>query len=106
VVSVTVTAPAAGRVTVNTTTNALEDTAGDTVLCSITSSTALDANYQQRWQSSGVFNGNSSQLAGTRTFDIAQGATATYNLFCRHSGTSGSTNLFDSVLTAIFTPAP
>jgi hypothetical protein len=105
VVSVTVTAPVAGQVTVNSTTRATEVTAGDTVACSITAATAFDFSYQQRWESPGPA-GEASQLAGTRTFDIAAGATATYNLFCVHVGVSGSSFVDHSVLTAIFTPAP
>jgi hypothetical protein len=107
VVSVTVTAPVAGQVTVNSTTTASEITAGDEVRCSITTSTAsIDFDYEQGWESSGMNNGSFSTMAGTRTSNIAGGATATYNLFCRHAGTSGSSFLSDSVLTAIFTPAP
>jgi hypothetical protein len=107
VVSVTVTAQVAGQVTVNSTTQAEESAVGDSVFCSITTSTAsTDSNYLQRWESSGANTGSRSQLAGTRTFDIAEGATATYNLFCRHAGTSAPAVVSDSVLTAIFTPAP
>lgn len=106
VVSVTVTAPVAGQVTVISTTGPEEDTGGDDVWCSITQlTTLLDFNYLQRWESSG-WSGGFSQLAGTRTFDIAAGATATYNLVCDHIGSSGSAVVHDPVLTAIFTPAP
>jgi hypothetical protein len=105
VVAVSVTAPVAGQVTVNSTTSAVEGTAGDDVRCSITTGTSIDVNFQQYWESAG-FPGIVSQLAGTRTFNIAADATGTYNLVCGHIGESGSSQVFDSVLTAIFTPAP
>lgn len=109
VVSVTVTAPAAGQVTVYSTTNASESTAGDTARCSITTAPTPpvhDVDYLQQWESAGAGGGRFEQLAGTRVFDIAAGEIATYDLVCDHSGASGSSTLFDSVLTAIFTPAP
>ena len=104
VVSVTVTAPAAGRVTINSTTNAQDSTAGDTVLCSInvaTATPALNIDHLQQWESAGT-EGGRSQMAGTRVFDIAAGEIATYDFVC----VSVDTTLRDSVLTAIFTPAP
>ena len=105
VVSVAVTAPVAGHVTVNSTTVAYEDTARDFVVCSITTGSTTDTDYPQGWLSSGT-DGEFSQLAGTRMFEIAADATVTYNLVCEHIGTSGTSDLSDSVLTAIFTPAP
>ena len=104
VVAVTVTGPVAGQVTVNSTTFAFEATAEHAVQCSITTGTTLDGDYIQYWESPGQ-PGRASQLAGTRTFDIAAGSTATYNLVCRHIGTFQS-SVGNSVLTAIFTPAP
>lgn len=103
VVSVAVTAPVAGQVTVNSTTTAIESTDGDYVRCSITTDTTHDFDYQQNWEGGP---GSYSQLAGTRTFNIAASATVSYNLVCDHNGTSGDgTTLADAVLTAIFTPA-
>jgi hypothetical protein len=104
VVAVSVTAPVAGQVTVNSTNGAVENTAGDTIRCSITTGTSFDFGYEQAWVSP-VTVGAASQMGGTRTFNIAAGATSTYNLVCAQPvGTGG--NVFDSVLTAIFTPAP
>ncbi len=108
VVGVTLTAPADGHVTVNSTTSAIEGTAGDGVQCSINlqaTPRVLDTDYTQQWESAGVDNGGRSQLAGTRVFTIAANTTATYELVCKVLGTV-DTDLFDSVLTAIFTPTP
>ncbi len=105
VVSVVLAAPGAGQVTVNSTTNVNEGTAGDRVLCSITTGTTQDSDYLQQWESPGGA-GSSSQLAGTRMFDIAADATATYNLVCNHDGLLGSSLVNDAVLTAIYTPTP
>jgi hypothetical protein len=105
VVAVSVTAPVAGQVTVNSTTAAVEPSAGDDVRCSITTGTSIDFDYRQIWESAGN-PGIFAQLAGTRTFDIAAGATGTYNLVCDHNGATGSSDVFNLVLTAIFTPAP
>jgi hypothetical protein len=110
VVSVTVTAPVAGQVTVDSTTNADEGSADGRVRCSLIAQNsvmpnALDFDYLQRWESPGTA-GEFSQMAGTRTFDIAAGATVTYSLVCDHDGSSDASDLSNSVLTAIFTPAP
>lgn len=106
VVSVDVTAPVDGHVTVNSTTNANESTANDDVGCSITTAAGVDADYLQEWESPGA-NGDTSQIAGTRAFAVAAGATVTYNLVCDSLGSVGSSSILrDSVLTAIFTPAP
>ena len=61
--------------------------------------------YVQAWESAGS-NGSSSQLAGTRVFDISAGEIVTYDLVCDQLGVSVSALLTDAVLTAIFTPAP
>lgn len=108
IVAVTVTGPAAGQVTVNSTTRAYEYTPGDEVACSISEATTpptLDDDHLQVWESAGD-DGDDGQLAGTRMFDIAADEVATYQLVCEHSGTSANARLDDSVLTAIFTPAP
>jgi len=110
VVSVAVTAPVAGRVTVNSTSNAFDSDAGGQVRCSIIAQESmvpidLDFNYLQQWESPGA-DGSYAQLAGTRTFEIVAGVTVTYSLVCDHAETSPTSELFDSVLTAIFTPTP
>lgn len=104
VLAVTVAAPVAGQVTVTSTITAFEPTEGDDVRCSITTDTVIELGYRQRWKSPGMLNAVS-QLAGTRTFDIAAGSADTYNLVCHHVGTSVGASVFDPVLTAIFTPA-
>lgn len=103
VVSLTMTAPVAGRVTVFST-SALGDAAvGEEGRCSITTGTALEAGtYLQRWESGGPNSGQHAQLSGVRTFDVAAGTTATYNLVCDHVG-AGSTNMESTVMSAIFT---
>lgn len=106
VVQVSVTAPVAGQVTVNSATNAKHalDSAS-IVVCSINNGPTFDSNYLQ--QSSGDPN-DDLQLAGTRTFSLAAGATGTYNLVCNLFAISATPTVVvrDSVLTAIFTPAP
>jgi len=106
VVFVEVTAPVAGRVTVNSTTNVEQNSVGETVRCSIIAQEllvpAVDVDYLQRWESPGPV-GLFEQMSGTRTFEIAAGVTVTYSLVC---DASEVLILEDSVLTAIFTPAP
>jgi len=99
--SVTLTAPVAGTVIVNSTANASEDTAGDFVHCSITSGTTLDFTFLQFWESPGS-DGSGAQLAGTRGFDVTAGEVLTVNLVCSQQGTSLSSTISDSALTAIF----
>ena len=105
VVSVVVTAPVAGDVTLHSTTYAVESTAGDRVRCSISDFVNVDSEFAQTWDSPGS-PAISSQLAGTRTFRIAAGATETYNLVCQALGASDFASLLGSVLTASFTPDP
>jgi hypothetical protein len=104
VLSVTMTAPVAGRVTVFST-SALGDIAqGEETRCTITTGTTLETGYLQRWESGGTDDGQHAQLSGVRTLDIAAGATMTYNLVCDHVG-PGSSNLESTVMSAIFTAA-
>ena len=103
VVSVTVTAPVAGQVTVFST-SALGDTvAGDETRCTITTGIALETGFLQRWESGGPNTGQHAQLSGVRTFDIAAGATVPYNLVCDHVG-AGATSMESTIMSAIFTP--
>jgi hypothetical protein len=99
--SVTLTAPVDGTVIVNSTVNANESTAGDTVLCSITTGTSLDNAFLQLWESPGS-DGRYGQLAGTRGFAVTAGEELTVNLVCYHFGDSGSSDIRNSALTAIF----
>ena len=103
VVSLTISAPVAGQVTVNSTTNGQESTPNELVRCSITTGTRLNGTVLQQFMSAGL-PGYSAQLAGTRTFDVAAGSTTTFNLVCDHVGETNDALLTDSVLTAIFTP--
>jgi hypothetical protein len=98
---VSLTAPVAGTVIVNSTATAVEDTAGGQVVCSITTGTTIDFAFLQIWESPGSA-GHLAQLAGTRGFDVAAGQTLTVGLVCAHFGTSGSSEILDSALTAIF----
>ena len=103
VVSVTVTTPVAGQVTVFST-SALGDTvAGDETRCTITTGIALETGFLQRWESGGPNTGQHAQLSGVRTFDIAAGATVPYNLVCDHVG-AGATSMESTIMSAIFTP--
>lgn len=104
VVDVAVTAPAAGNFTVFSTTTVRENTGGEFVTCSLTDGTTLDVSYIQRWQASGTA-GQDSQLAGVRVFTVTAGQVVTYRLVCRNAS-SGSSDLFDATIAALFTPAP
>ena len=96
--SVTLTAPLAGVVIVNSTATASEDTAGNYVACSITTGTSLDNSFLQAWESPGV-NGRYAQLAGTRGLGVTAGEILTVNLVCESSDPAA---ILDSALTAIF----
>lgn len=99
--SVSLTAPAAGTVIVNSTATGEQDVAGDGVRCSITTGTTIDFAFLQVWQTPA--NGFAmSQLSGTRGFDVTAGQTLTVNLVCQHVGSDSSTFIGDSALTAIF----
>jgi hypothetical protein len=105
VLSVTMAAPVAGQVTVMSTSALGDVVAGDETRCSITTGVAVEsAGFLQRWESGGPNSGQHAQLSGVRTFGIAAGSTATYNLVCNHVG-AGSSNLESTALSAIFIPA-
>ena len=77
--------------------------------CSITTGTTIDADYTQVFtpDNTSSFDDPSGLLSGTRTVDVAAGVPVNLNLVCQHSGSPFTcTDLTDSVLTAIFTPAP
>jgi hypothetical protein len=103
VVSVTITAPVAGRVTVFSTSALGDAVAGEETRCTITTGTALETGFLQRWESGGPNSGQHAQLSGVRTFDIAAGATVPYHLVCDHVG-AGATSMESTILSAIFTP--
>lgn len=104
--SVQVIAPANGDVTVNSSAYVNSPTQGRSFKCSITTGTTIPNvghGHRQRWESGGLGDGSVGHLSGTRLFELAAGATGTYNLVCDYSG-PGSGNVSDLTLTAIFTP--
>ncbi len=107
-VSVAVSAPAgvAGQVTLNSTAIVTHSN-NDSVLCAIAESTAVPAALNSRDVPSthSAVGDNGTSVSGTRTFDIAAGATVTYVLACEEFSTDGG-SIFARNLTAIFTPAP
>lgn len=103
-VEVSLTVPAAGNITVFSTTTARETTADQFVACSIDESATFDAQFIQRWQSPGAV-GKDSQLAGVRVFDVAGGQSVTYSLVCLNTS-GGTSEVFDATIAAMFTPAP
>lgn len=102
--SLSVTAPADGHVTVNSSAHTVDNDAGDFIRCSISDSTAFNLGHEQTWESAGE-DGGWGQLAGTRSFEISAGETATYHLVCETSGGADDTVVRDVVLTAIYTPS-
>ena len=108
--TVTVTAPVAGHVTVNSTASVFHEANGGVVSCVIVESTeippfpigALDESGQLFKRADAAANGGS--LSGTRTLAIAAGASIDYVLACDEFMNGG--NIWARNLTAIFTPAP
>jgi hypothetical protein len=108
-VSVTVTAPVAGHVTINSTAYVFHSVDGGDLWCAIYEDAAIpptglssDEPSFQRWETGGL--GNEGSLSGTRRFDIAANATTTYSLACEELANGGV--IATGNLTAIFTPAP
>ncbi len=107
-VTVSVTAPVAGHVTVNSTANVFHNLPGGDVYCVIVEGTDIpsgnitDFAESVQWHENSGQNGGS--LSGTRTFAIAAGATIDYVLACEELQNGGTINARN--LTAIFTPAP
>jgi len=108
-VSVSVTAPVAGQVTINSTASIFENLDGKRLVCAIYETSDIPAETIEKtpsfqgWQTGG--NGRSGTLSGTRTFDIAAGATISYSLACEKRENT-TAFLASSNLTAVFTPAP
>lgn len=107
VVTVTITAPHDGHVTVNSTASVdnvpVEGSAN--VSCVIVESNNIPDAVGERSESGQIVswpNGGEGSLSGTRTFSIADGATVDYALACMShpAGGHGAANL-----TAIFTPS-
>lgn len=109
VVSVTMSAPVTGHVTVDSNINVTHTVDGEEVWCAIYRDDTVPLGAVlptepsfQRWETGGL--GNAGSLAGSRTFPINVGATTTYSLVCEESADGGT--VFTRSLTAIFTPAP
>jgi len=116
IAKVSMTPTVAGQITANSVTNVAT---GDFIsgaptpfaptTCSITTGTVIDAAYTQVFtpDNTSSFASPSGLLSGTRTVDVAAGVPVSVNLICQHvSALYTRTDLTDSVLTAIFTPAP
>ena len=110
IVSVDVTAPVAGQVTLNSTAWVFHTADGGEIVCAIFESGGIpplfipfDTPSFQNWETS--LSSNEGSLSGTRTFDIAANTTVTYSLACEEFDDGGSTSRSRN-LTAIFTPAP
>jgi hypothetical protein len=102
IVSVQLTAPVGGQVTIVAAANVDHiGLLGADVDCDI--NTAASGRGMELWFERDQAS-NSGNVAGTRVFDLAAGATETYRLQCRESGDGGI--LDQATLTAIFTPAP
>jgi len=107
IVSLELTAPFDGEVTVNTSTTASAEDAGAKVVCWITSGEpGFDENYLQQWESPGAVGGRA-QLAGTRVFSVDGGEVYTFGLGCLSDHptlVTPTVELTDSVITAMYTP--
>ena len=108
-VTVDVTAPVDGQVTLNSTAYVFHPTDGGDVLCAIfeddnipPSNISFNTPSYQNWETSG--SGDEGTLSGTRTFDIAANTTITYSLACEELVDGGE--IVSGNLTAIFTPTP
>jgi hypothetical protein len=108
-VTVAVTAPVDGNVTVNSTAAVGHSSDGGDVRCILVEATNIPATSIQideesaQWHETGGAS-DTSTLAGTRTFAISSGARVEYVLACEELADGGFMNARN--LTAIFTPAP
>lgn len=108
-VTVEVTAPVAGQITVSSfATLSHTGIDGSDVVCKILESAEADgayggiAEYVQWFEKDGF--ADNGTIAGTRTFTIAAGETKTYGLRCEETSDGGF--IHSRILTAIFTPSP
>jgi hypothetical protein len=107
-VSVTVTAPVAGQVTLNSTAEVSHPVADEGgVTCKIVKAADGPSSFEgesgQRFMNHGLI--TKGTLSGTRTFDIAAGTVVKYGLACGNFGDTGG-KIKSPNLTAIFTPTP
>ena len=106
--SLNVTAPTAGQVTLNSTATVSHGIEGGDVYCAIFAGNIPPVDIAdstpslQHWETS--LPSNNGSVSGTRTFDIAANATVTYSLACEEGGNGGQ--IVTRSLTATFTPAP
>jgi len=108
-VTVQVTAPTAGQVTINSAANVFHNTAGGDVVCFILRSTDADPSLGTnilgaQWFESEGPSSNDGSIAGTRLFDVAAGSTTIFELRCAENDGDGG-RLGSAILTAIFTPS-
>jgi hypothetical protein len=107
-VTVSVTAPADGHVTLNSTAFVGTSVDGGDVLCAIFDEAAIPANLDGKTESVQWFEGymlaNNGALSGTRTFAITGQTTVNYALACEEFSDGGTITARN--LTTIFTPAP
>ncbi len=98
--TLTLNAPAAGHVIVNTSYYVRFESAAVDVDCRITQTATLEG-LRFRIQGTNAGDADRTPVAGTRGFQVAAGP-QTFNLVCRAD--SGTASIFDGVLTAIYVP--
>jgi hypothetical protein len=107
-VSVSVSAPVAGHVTLNSTARLHHSTNGGDMVCAIYETGSIPGSIGPDTPSVQYFEaldlGNDGSLSGTRRFSIADGTTVSYSLACEE-GQDGAV-IEERNLTAIFTPTP
>ncbi len=103
--SVTLTAPAAGRIIVNATGafNFNSNAIADSARCSITTGTLVDLTHNIVGAETASLAVNFVPFAGTRGFDVTAGPN-TFNLVCEEF--SGDVSVEDSSMTAIYVATP
>ncbi|MEO1059399.1 MAG: hypothetical protein AAFY28_21035 [Actinomycetota bacterium] len=101
--SVTVTAPVDGNVTVDSYAEVGHTVAPFDVFCFLSDSPASDFSFRQRFEA--AVNDQFGSITGTRSFPIAAGETETYYLLCREAEGDGG-KIVERYMTAMFTPAP
>jgi hypothetical protein len=105
VLTVSLTAPVDGHVTVNSQAVVTEADTLKPVVCSLTNGDGFDLDRVQFWVTTSVTTpfGN---VNGTRQFDVAAGETGHYHLLCQQDSSGSFDAYLDSVsMTAIFTPS-
>ncbi len=101
--SVEITAPVDGNVTIDSHSEVGHTEASQDVFCYLSDSTMTDFKYGQRFEADD--NGAWGSVSGTRTYPITAGATQTYYLLCQEGPVDGG-EIVERSMTATFTPAP